>query len=102
MIHTTIRPIYCGSSCRIKKKSCGNGDGFFENQIFGFECLEDSDFSEKDEPTVTTNKYIAQLCQHSNLWLWQKKKILKAYQSSKELGLFHLFLPKQYLAVLVQ
>ena len=52
--------------------------------------------------SATTNEYIKNLLKLSNLHVTQEGKVRKAYNDSKEVGLFHLFFTQQYLEIICQ
>ena len=45
---------------------------------------------------ASQNEYIQELLQRTKLEILQKDKVTKAYTSNKEIGLFHLFLTKEF------
>ena len=45
---------------------------------------------------ASQNEYIKELLQRTKLEILQKDKVTRAYTSNKELGLFHLFLTKEF------
>ena len=61
---------------------------------------EDFEFAyvdaEEKSSIASQNEYIQELLQRTKLEILQKDKVMRAYASKKELGLFHLFLTKAF------
>ena len=68
-----------------------------DNLVSDFELIE-SEFS----PDEVTNPYIQSLFKASALHIVNDKRVRKALEDAGPVGLFHLFLTRQYLSVLAQ